>query len=185
MSPAFMFIDLLEDFFVNPPLSELRDSICAGVNDLAEFARHCDYPVFWVRQEFKPDLSDAFLSMRETGTRITIQGTKGSYLLKELVKAPHDYEIVKKRYSAFFETNLKQLLDSLGCDPIILGGVNTHACIRVSAVDAFQMDRHVILATETIASYDEQYHLESMRYLEQAIGKAMSNLQIKATFGHA
>ncbi|APV48306.1 hypothetical protein BWI17_00580 [Betaproteobacteria bacterium GR16-43] len=179
MKPVFLFVDLLEDFFANPPLSDRRPRICAAVNDLVGFARQHAYPIVWVRQEFEPDLSDAFVSMRETGTRITIKGTGGSDLLTELQRAPNDHEIVKKRYSAFFGTNLARLLDELGCDRIVMGGVNTHACVRSSAVDAFQMDYRIILAAETISSYDEQYHRESMRYLEQSIGKAMSNVEIR------
>lgn len=179
MKPVFAFVDLLEDFFARPPLSAQRTPICRTVNDLAEFARLSAHPVIWIRQEFAPDLSDAYLSMRESGTRITIKGTGGSDVLRELARAPNDYEIVKKRYSAFFGTELKELLDELCCDLIVLGGVNTHACVRASAVDAFQMDYHVILAVEAISSYDEQYYRESIRYLEQSTGKVMSNVQIK------
>jgi nicotinamidase-related amidase len=185
MRPVFVFVDLLEDFFAKPPLSRRRPRLCNAVNDLVGLARQHEYPIVWIRQEFEPDLSDAYVSMRETGTRITIRGTAGSDLLKELKRASNDHEIVKKRYSAFFGTDLARLLHELRCDPIVLGGVNTHACVRATAVDAFQMDYHVILATDAISSYDEQYHRESMRYLEQSIGKAMSNVEIKERFGAA
>jgi nicotinamidase-related amidase len=185
MKPVFVFVDLLEDFFAKSPLSNQRLGICRAVNDLAGFARQREYPVVWIRQEFEPDLSDAFLSMRETGTRITIRGTGGSDLLTELNRSPSDHEIVKKRYSAFFGTDLARLLDELRCDQVVLGGVNTHACVRASAIDAFQRDYHVILAAEAISSYDEQYHRESMRYLEQSIGKAMNNAEIKGLLGVA
>lgn len=183
MRPIFVFVDLLEDFFAKPPLSQGRPRICTAVNDLVDFARQHKYPIVWVRQEFEPDLSDAFVSMRESGTRITIRGTGGSDLLSELNRAEMDHEIVKKRYSAFFGTGLERLLGELGCDRIVMGGVNTHACIRASAIDAFQRDYRVIFAGETISSYDEQYHRESMRYLEQSIGKAMSNIEIKKHLG--
>jgi nicotinamidase-related amidase len=185
MKPVFVLVDLLEDFFTKPPLSQGRPRICNAVNDLVDFARQHGYPIVWVRQEFEPDLSDAYVSMRETGTRVTIRGTGGSALLVELKRASNDHEIVKKRYSAFFGTNLARLLRELGCDRIVLGGVNTHACVRATAVDAYQMDYHVILAVETISSYDEQYHCESLRYLEQSIGKAMSNVHIKDHLGDA
>jgi nicotinamidase-related amidase len=179
MSPVFVFVDLLEDFFAKPPMSHRRPRICNAVNDLVGLARQHEYPIVWVRQEFEPDLNDAYVSMRETGTRITIRGTGGSDLLEELKRVSSDHEIVKKRYSAFFGTNLARLLQELGCDRIVLGGANTHACVRATAVDAFQMDYHVILAADAISSYDEQYHRESMRYLAQSIGKAMSNDEIK------
>lgn len=92
---------------------------------------------------------------------------------------PSDVEVVKKRYSAFFGTQLAQLLESVRCSHLIIGGVNTHACVRATAVDAFQRDYNVILATDSIASYDDEYHRESIRYLAQSIGRPMDNGKIK------
>ena len=179
MNPVFVFVDLLEDFFSKPPLSERRESLSTAVNKLAAFAREKGFPVIWVRQEFEPDLSDALLSMRDTGTRITIRGTPGCDLIKEIERQPGDIEVVKKRYSAFFGTQLAQRLENLRCSHLVIGGVNTHACVRTTAVDAFQMDYKVIFAVDTIASYDDEYHRESIRYLTQAIGKPMNNGEIR------
>ena len=179
MKPVFIFVDLLEDFFAKPPLSERRGNISLAVNELTSLARANGFPVIWVRQEFKPDLSDAYRSMRETGTRITIQGTIGSDVIKEIERKPTDLEVVKKRYSAFFGTQLVQLLEGVACSHLILGGVNTHACVRATAVDAFQLDYNVILATDSIASYDGEFHRESIRYLAQSIGRLMNNGEIK------
>lgn len=179
MKPAFVFVDLLEDFFSKPPLSERRGAISRAVNDLASFARENEFPVTWVRQEFEPDLSDAFRSMRETGTRITIRGTAGCDVIEEIERRPGDLEVVKKRYSAFFGTQLAGLLDGFHCSHLVIGGVNTHACVRATAVDAFQLDYNVILATDSIASYDDEYHRESIRYLAQSIGRPMTNGEIR------
>ena len=60
MNPVFVFVDLLEDFFSKPPLSQRRGPISIAVNDLASFARENDFPVIWVRQVFEPDLSEHF-----------------------------------------------------------------------------------------------------------------------------
>ena len=179
MRPAFIFVDLLEDFFSNSPLSERRGRIADAVNDLARYSREKACPVIWVRQEFEPDLSDAFLSMRDSGTRITIRGTDGCKIIGEIRREPTDQEIVKRRYSAFFNTNLATLLSSLNTSHVVVGGINTHACVRTTAVDAYQRDYRVILASDTIASYDGEYHRESMRYLAQSIATSMTNSEIK------
>jgi maleamate amidohydrolase len=84
-------------------------------------------PHIWVRQEFQPDLSDAFLEMRAKGTPITIKGTPGCQIVPELPIGPSEIVIVKKRYSAFFGTDLDQTLRELKPDAIILAGINTHA----------------------------------------------------------
>ena len=179
MRPAFIFVDLLEDFFANPLLTGRRASIASAVNDLARFSRDRSCPVIWVRQEFEPDLSDAFLSMRDSGTRITIRGTDGSKVIREIRRESADHEIVKRRYSAFFETKMDALLSSLNPTHLVIGGINTHACVRATALDAYQRDFRVILASDTISSYDDEYHRESMRYLVQSIGTAMNNSEIK------
>jgi nicotinamidase-related amidase len=179
MRPAFIFVDLLEDFFAKPPLSERRASLANAVNDLARYSRESAHPVIWVRQEFEPDLSDAFLSMRDSGTSITVRGTEGCKVIREIDREPTDHEVVKRRYSAFFGTQLATLLISLNRTHVVVGGINTHACVRATAVDAYQRDYHIILAADTIASYDGEYHRESMRYLAQSIGTPMTNAEIK------
>jgi nicotinamidase-related amidase len=85
---------------------------------------------------------------------------------------------VKKRYSAFFGTGLAELLESLGCTHTVVCGVNTHACVRATAIDAYQRDFQVLLPREAISSYDEEYHRESMRYLERSIGTVLSNTEL-------
>lgn len=182
MRPVLLMIDLLEDFFVEPPLSEERHSLVRAVNALTAWARGAGYPVIWVRQEFEPDLSDAFLSMQRTGRRVTIRGTRGCRLLNGLEREPDDHEVIKRRYSAFFGTGLEGLLTDLRCTQLIVGGVNTHACIRTSAVDAYQRDYSVILATDIIRSYDAEFHRESLRYLIQSIGEPLSNREIQQRF---
>lgn len=180
--PVVLVVDLLEDFFTQPPLSEMRAELVAATRELTAWARGQGHPVVWVRQEFEPDLSDAFLSMRRTGRRVTIRGTLGCRLLAELEPQPEDHEIIKRRYSAFWATGLADLLAELGGTHLILGGVNTHACIRTTAVDAYQRDWPVILATDLIRSYDAEFHRESLRYLIQSIGEPMDNAAIARHF---
>lgn len=185
MRPVFLFIDLLEDFFIEPPLATQRSSLVEAVNELAAFARLHAFPVIWVRQEFEPDLSDAFLRMRQSGRRVTIKGTKGCLLLSDLQQQPEDYEIIKKRYSAFFNTRLAELLAELQSSHLVIGGVNTQACVRATAIDAYQMDYPILFAAETISSYDAEFHRESMRYLQQSIGEPLSNSELKARLTQA
>src|SRR5690349_11031523 len=108
---ALLVIDMLNDFFrQHAALAACRDELVKSTNQLTSAFRSHAQPVFWVRQEFAPDLSDAFITMRKRGIRITIAGTDGCELLPELDRLPSDTIIVKKRYSAFFGTNLDQLL---------------------------------------------------------------------------
>ena len=140
--------------------------------------RSLGHPVLWVRQEFEPDLRDAFREMKAKGIRITIRGTEGCQIVPELAMAPSDSVIIKKRYSAFYGTTLDETLARLQPDAIILAGINTHACIRTTAIDAYQRDWSVILALDCIDSYDREHHEVSLRYMTDRIATVMTNPDI-------
>jgi len=180
MNAAILIIDMLQDFFEEGRLMNHRKKLTTSINELVNIGRENNLPIIWVRQEFKDDLSDAFLAMKKSGNKITIENTAGCQLLPELDYEEKDHEIIKKRYSAFFKTGLDDLLDRLNIDTLIIAGVNTHACVRAAAVDSYQRDYEVILATECIDSYDEEFHKVSLRYLSRSISEQLTNEDIKA-----
>ncbi len=150
--PAIFVIDMLNDCFGHAALQRLRPSLCASINALTAAARAAGHPVIWVRQEFEPDLSDAMLDMKRGDIRMFIKGTPGPRILDELERVDTDLEVVKKRFSMFFGTGLDALLERLGTDQIVLAGVNSHACIRMAAIDAYQRDFEVLIVRECVAS---------------------------------
>ena len=176
---ALLIIDVLVDFFERvPELSAQREHFVSATNHLSAAFRSPGQPVIWVRQEFRPDLSDAFLDMRRRGISITIAGTEGASILPELTRAPTDHVVVKKRYSAFFGTELDALLATLGVRELVLAGVNTHACVRTTAIDAYQRDLDVTLASECVGSYDDEHHNVTMKYLDGKIARLASSSEI-------
>lgn len=176
---ALLIIDMLNDFFrQHAHLAEQRPRLVESINELAEAFRHHGQPVLWVRQEFAPDLHDAFLEMRKHNLRVTIAGTDGCELLPELDQRPTDMTIVKKRYSAFFETELEATLRRARPDMLVVAGINTHACVRTTVIDAYQRDYEVLVAAECVASFDEEHHDMTMRYLAGAIAQPLPNRDI-------
>jgi maleamate amidohydrolase len=157
-----------------------RAELAEAIRSLVEIFRAMGLPVVWVRQEFEPDLSDAFLEMRRDNISITIKGTAGCRIIPELVPIADETQIVKKRFSAFFGTPLDPLLASLGADTVVLAGVNTHACIRMAAIDAYQRDLDVILAREAVGSYDRDHANMSLRYMDGGIARVMSLSELAA-----
>jgi len=173
---ALVVIDMLNDYFDRlPVLAAERTRLVTSINALSSGFRQMSQPVIWVRQEFKADLSDAFLDMRRRNIRVTIEGTHGAQLLPELERAECDAVVVKKRYSAFYNTNLEEILARVEPAALVLAGINTHACIRTAAIDAYQRDYDVILASECIASYDPVWHEETLRYVDGRIARVMPN----------
>jgi nicotinamidase-related amidase len=174
-----LVIDLLNDYFrQHALLVAQRGQLVAAVNRLAAAFRQARQPVLWVRQEFAPDLSDAFLRMRRENLRVTIAGTDGCELLPELERHASERVLVKKRYSAFFGTDLDETLAAIRPGVLVLAGVNTHACVRTTAIDAYQRDYEVIVASDCVASYDAEHHEVTRRYLDAGIARFVPSAEI-------
>jgi maleamate amidohydrolase len=171
--PAIFVIDMLNDCFGHAELDRIRTELCSSINHLTAFARKNGFPVIWVRQEFEADLSDAFLDMKRENIRMFIKDTEGSMILDELVRDDSDIEIIKKRFSMFYGTELESLLEKLDADPLILAGVNTHACIRTAAIDAYQRDFQVVIVRECVASKDLEHHEITLDYLDGGAAKVI------------
>jgi nicotinamidase-related amidase len=177
--PVLIVIDMLNDYFESWEVAR-REELVDAINKLVSLFRSSGAPVVWVRQEFEPDLQDAFPEMRAKGIHITIKGTAGCQILSELAVASSDPVIIKKRYSAFFGTNLDEFLDQLQPDSIVLAGINTHACIRMTAIDAYQRDWPVILASDCIDSYDRAHHDVTLRYMKDKVASVLTNREIQS-----
>jgi nicotinamidase-related amidase len=178
MKKALLIIDLLNDFFKEGLLAEHRQKLTTSVNELVDVTHEQNIPVIWVRQEYKADLSDAPFYNKKNNKPVTIEGTDGCQLLPELHREKSDYEIVKKRYSAFFNTDLDELLGRLNVDIIIATGINTMTCVRTTAIDAYQRDYEVILALDGVDAYDVEQHENSIKYLQYAVARGLNNDEI-------
>lgn len=64
-STALLLIDFLQDFFREEPLKSRRSLLVQATNALLGIARSRQIRIVWIRQEFAPDLSDAFLEIGE------------------------------------------------------------------------------------------------------------------------
>ena len=178
MRAAVLVIDVQKDFFTHELLVKQRRSFVDSINDLVRTARAKKYPVVWVRTEFRQDMTDAFRHFRKQGTPICVVGSDGANLLDELDAAPSDTVLVKKRYSSFFQTELDIMLKNWSVTHLILAGIYTHACVRTTAIDAYQRDYEVILARDCVASNDQEHHNDTWRYMNGKIVTGMSNKEI-------
>ncbi len=177
--PLLLVIDLVNDFLERWERAQ-RAALIESTNELVNMIRRSGNSVIWVRQEFEPDLRDAFPEMRAKGIYIAIKGTDGCKLDPALDLSSADRVIIKKRYSAFFGTDLDQSLSEIQPDAVILAGINTHACIRMTAIDAYQRDWPVVLALDCIDSYDREHHEVSLRYMKDKIAAVMTNREIES-----
>ncbi|MGG6893692.1 cysteine hydrolase family protein [Rhizobium sp. BR 315] len=177
---CLLIIDFLNDYLDRWDPKKVVQLITQTNKVVASF-RERGLPVIWVRTEFRADLSDAFLEMRDGAISIVIEGGRGSALHEQLDWQATDKTIVKKRYSAFFGTDLHDYLTERGIEKILICGINTHACIRMAAIDAYQRDLRVVLLSDCIGSYDDEHSRVSVNYMRDKIAAVTTSNEVIAS----
>lgn len=76
----------------------------------------------------------------------------GADLVDGLAICPRDVVVEKRRWSAFFATDLDLVLRRLGITGLVIAGVQTPNCIRSTAVDASALDYAVTVLSDATAS---------------------------------
>lgn len=162
--PALLLIDLQRGFFADPGLTAWRQQITANCNRLAAVAARAGVPVISVRTVHKEDKSTWTLKMLEDGQGYLFEGTAKAGYLEELELAGA-IEVVKRRDSAFWNTELTTLLLQRRASSLVLAGVATDTCIRATASDAFAANLPVAVATDACASPDLQARQNALEYM--------------------
>lgn len=83
---------------------------------------------------------------------------------------PGEYKITKRRYSAFFATDLELLLKCLHVDTLYMVGGLTDVCIHYTSVDAHQNNYHIRVVTDAVAGSSEEAHryaLKAIKYMQR------------------
>ena len=94
-----------------------------------------------------------------------VVGTDNWRLFPEIVPKVNEKVIHKRRYSAFYGTDLELLLKSHGVEDIIIGGVMTNLCCETTARDAFVRDYRIFFLVDGTATVSEEYQIASLKNL--------------------
>jgi nicotinamidase-related amidase len=92
---------------------------------------------------------------------LILEGTEGHDLLP-LGAEPDDPVVPKRRYDAFFGTDLEALLRERGIEEVAVAGVMTNLCVETTARAAFVRDFRVRLLLDAAATAGEELHLASL-----------------------
>ncbi|MFC2050398.1 cysteine hydrolase family protein [Chloroflexota bacterium] len=127
--------------------------------------RELQIPVFYSQQVREASGIDLFTRLhliipkrRAEFLRIPacVSGTWDAAILDELRPAEGDHIVVKRRDSAFQDTELDLWLRSSYVDTIICTGVDTAICVENTLTDGFNMGYDVILVEDATASSWEE-----------------------------
>lgn len=134
-------------------------------------ARAFGVPIFWVCREHDASGCDIEVSrqhlFRNGGKGTCVRGTEGAGLVSPLSVQPKDHYIAKRRWSAFFQTQLDMILRRLNVERVVLAGVQTPNCIRGTAYDAVALDYPEVVvladATASKSAIVQENNLQDMR----------------------
>ena len=92
---------------------------------------------------------------------LIMEGSQETDLLPEIVPKPEETVTVKKRYSAFYQTELENCPKSLGIKDLIICGVMTNLCCETTARDAFMRDYKGFFLADGTATANPELQLAS------------------------
>jgi nicotinamidase-related amidase len=161
---ALVIIDMQKAYFETEPLVNQKTLLAASCNQLVEYFTQQHKPIFMVRTVHQRDRSTWTLSMLEDNQGYLFEGDKHTEAIDEL-DAKGAIEVIKLRDSAFFETNLKELLDESRIKSIAICGVSTQNCILQTAVDAYSYNLRVTIVEDAIASTEPSFQDTVLRML--------------------
>ena len=73
--------------------------------------------------------------------------------------------IDKYQYSAFFETNLDNVLRTNNIEEVIITGVMTNCCCETASRDAFMRGYKVFFINDATSTVNEELHLATLKNL--------------------
>ncbi|QRN84983.1 cysteine hydrolase [Clostridia bacterium] len=165
-----LVIDMLNDFIKEDgalycgPASQ---KMVPFVRDKIAQFRTKGAPVLFVADSHEPD--DKEFDMFPPHC---VKGTKGAKVLAGLMEEG-DRLIHKKRYSAFYGTQLEDILDSLrkGKDLTVhVVGVCTNICVLYTVEELRNRDIRTVVYREGVASFDEAAHEFALTQMESVLG---------------
>ncbi|MEM7225628.1 MAG: cysteine hydrolase [Pseudomonadota bacterium] len=162
----------------------------AKAREVIAQARQADIPVVFIQEVHRPDLVDFGRELDGDEAIHCLEGEPNTEIAAEEIGfQPGDYHVPKRRYSAFFGTDLEILLKGLKVDTLLLVGGLTDVCVHYTFVDGHQNDYHCRVIEEVVAGSCEAAHeasLRAMEYLQTGARRSLAEItEAMAAYGGA
>ncbi|PYM41677.1 MAG: cysteine hydrolase [Candidatus Rokuibacteriota bacterium] len=112
--------------------------------------RHAGSPVLFVVDTHRRNVRQDREFLKRTSH--CLEGSWGAQVIEDLDPRPDDLYIVKRRYSAFFNTDLDLTLRDLQVNTLVIFGVVTNICVRSTVHDAFFLGYQVVVPEDCVAA---------------------------------
>ncbi len=165
MKPAIIVVDMLKDAFKRKdhPNTLQYLEIVPRVKRVIDKARERGIPIIFACDSF---LENDFIFKGKKP--YCIRGTEGAEVIGELKPVAKGEVLLKRRFSAFFKTDLDQTLRLLGVDTVVIAGINTQVCVYATAMDSVCHDFYAIVLEDCTASGEREVHQKAIEVLKQS-----------------
>jgi nicotinamidase-related amidase len=160
---ALLMIDVVSDYQFEDADELLVHALpmARQLAGLKKDARKAGVPVIYVNDNFGKWQEDFKLSVK---TILKSGSPRAVEIVTLLEPASDDYYILKPQRSAFFDTPLYFLLESLKVSRLVITGVTTDICVLFSAHDAYMRGYQVFVPEDCCAAIRTTYHTEALRF---------------------
>lgn len=181
---AIIVIDMQNDFIAMGAPIECpggRD-IIPVLSKLLNFARTKNIPVIYTQEMHRIQKVDFGMELEREEPEHCLEGSIGVQLIDDLSPEPGDYVIPKRRYSAFYCTDLEILLKGLKKNTLIITGAATNVCVYATCLDAQQRDYRVVAVADCVAGTDRDLHKAFLRNIEYVLGDVATAEELQILF---
>ena len=158
---ALLVVDELGDP-VGGPFESLLLQPTLNTARLAQAARANGVPVIFANDAHIPGIDK---ELKLWGTH-GIAGTPEAQTSPQLAQQEGDFVVEKRRYSAFFQTGLRLLLNELGVSTLICVGMDTNICLRHTVADAYFNNFDIVVVSDATATFLIGNQEEGLEYMK-------------------
>ena len=112
------------------------------------------------------------------------RGTWDADIVDELSPITQDHVVIKRRDSAFQDTEIEVWLRSFGIDALIFAGIDTSICVESSLRDAFNHGYDIILISDATASSVGKNYNSTMDNVRDYYGLVMNLEEFKCNLSY-
>jgi len=175
-----LLLDVQLDFLDRPGLSPPAARLADRIRTLLEGCRARGVPVLHVRTVIRADGSDRMPHWKNAGIWACVEGTPGALPPAGLLETEGEPIFRKQFFSAFGAPGLEARLRELNPGPLLIAGLYLHACVRATALDAYERGYDVRIVDDAVGS-TEPVHAEITRcYLAERAARFVETRELLA-----
>ena len=162
--------------------------IIPKLKNLIEFCRSKEIPIFYteaVKEASGIDLLTKIHNFLPKSRQerlkfpICIRGTWDGVTLDKLKPKKNDHVVIKRRDSAFQDTELRVWLQSEGINLLVFTGIDTSICVETSLREGFNIGYDVVLVSDATASGIKEHYKTTLERVRDYYGLVMSTERFK------